>query len=465
MREVLLKMTIILLVITISGTSLSLLVGRFTPAEMLSATFRTAVSGGNQFVPDRTNFILIDLHRHIRVRFPMPVEGAFQTVTINQNGQEALIQMNDSRRMAYRYDLMMGTLSEVNFTYNDPETGNIFQMGRVFSWTGSYPLWDYDPQTGAVYRLDVASNTLEYVVNLIDENDPSSERLIANQPLYFSPTRTQIAFVGRHTIYIFNADGSNLKNYANPIGERNSYGYWSQDERYFSISGIGSQAGTTNYLRVLDLNSEEIIPATRNLESASFFNPCGWQNEWVSYVDIEYEAQVLNYQTGETYNLSSLPELTGQSIEQILWLPDCDWVMVTIDIPNDNIRAGLVHQPIYIVSRDGQTVYSLGENVAVLGDWLDSNTFLLAEAQGTEDIVYEVHVDDTLHKNPIGHFTPSGSWMTPLRSDPYHMLVYDNQGSNRYSYVSMLNLRSGAVDTYFAPNEVLTSSPIQWLWD
>jgi hypothetical protein len=465
MRGMLPRITTVLLVMTIIGSFLALVVGRFTPAEMLSTAFRTVVLGGNQYAPERSNFLLIDLNRHIRVRLPMPVEGAFQTVTINQNGQEALIQMNDSRRMAYRYNLMMGTLSEVNFTYNDPETGNIFQMGRVFSWTGSYPIWDYDPQTSAVYRLDIASNTLKHVVTLIDVNDPSSELLIANQPLYFSPTRTQIAFVGRHTIYIFNADGSNLLRYANPIGEINSYAYWSQDERYLYISRTMSQAGTTNYLRVLDLSTGEVVPATQDLESSSFFNSCGWQNEWLAYEDVEHQAQILNYQTGEAQNLSFHPELAGQPIEQILWLPDCDWVMVTIDIPNDNIRAGLVHQPIYIVSRDGQTVYFLGENVAALGGWLDSHTFLLAEAQGTEDIVYEVHLDGTLHRNSIGHFTPHGSWMIPLQTDPYHLLVYDNQSSNRFSGVSMLDLRSGEVETYLAPNELLASFPIQWLWN
>jgi hypothetical protein len=465
MRGMLIRITAGLFTLALIGVSLALLIGRFTPAEMLTTAFRGVVLRGNRYVPDRTNFLLIDLNRHIRVSIPIPVEGVIETTMISGTGQEALLQATSPERHFYSYNLITDTLRELISTYTNPETGDVFQIDSIFSWIGNEDsLWEYDSRTGAVYRIDIVNNNIEHIVTLVDENGTSPNPPNDNLSLSISPSGTQVALIDHDMIYIFNVDGSNVQRYTTSIVATNTYGYWSQDGQHIYIYGSAISTAVEDAFRIFDVNTGEIVTTTQDLEGYTF-SPCWLQSEWLAYVDSEDEGQLLNYQTGEAQNLSLHPELAGQPIEQILWLPDCDWVMVTIDIPNDNIRAGLVHQPIYIVSRDGQTVYFLGENVAALGGWLDSHTFLLAEAQGTEDIVYEVHLDGTLHRNSIGHFTPHGSWMIPLQTDPYHLLVYDNQSSNRFSGVSMLDLRSGEVETYLAPNELLASFPIQWLWN
>lgn len=460
MPKLLLRLTAALLAITIVGVSLSLAVGRTIRADLLTTALTTVTLSGNRYSPTDT-IMLIDLTRHIRIPLRIPVEGNIDVSLIHWGGQQMLLQTGSTDHHMYYYNLVTNTLHEFPTTYTDPETGEVFRWDGVYAWTiNDGNLWDYNAQNGGIFKIELGSSTIERVLPITAEvTSPSDISYFDNPTPSFSPDGTQVALADRHAIYIFDADGSNLRQYPNPIEETAGvYSYWSQDSRYLFISGFPDSPTAPMFFRVFDVSSEEILATTQNLEGNSFV-PCGWNNEWVSYVNHETEGQLFNYQTGETINVSLNPELAGQPVEWLSWFNGCDWLLVTMEGESDNTSIGLEYQPLYLVSRDGQTVHSLGESVTLLS-LMGEDRFLIAEAQGADNIIYEIHFDGTVHRTTIERFASTENRMSALYGDPYRWLVYEDQNN----HISLLNIRSGVVETYFAANELI-NFPVYWRWE
>ncbi|MFN8373805.1 MAG: hypothetical protein U0694_13135 [Anaerolineae bacterium] len=450
MRRLLLRAMGLLLLITMGGSFLALAVGQSMPAEMLTTYL------SRRFTGEIDRFLLIDLNRHIRLEIPVPLDMSVGTPTIDSNGQDVYIQTQAPGRRLYHYNLLTRTLNELNTTYLDRESGETYQMRSNFFWSNSTDLWEYNPADRTLYRFNIPDNTVERVVTLpaVESDSPLQPGGITPIPID-SPSGAQIALVNDSRLYLFNSDGTNLRQYFIADDADFGFGNWSPDERYVYISA-SSLDTAVSYFRALDVSSGEFLAATQDLEGSSFF-PCG--DMWIAYIAGRYEGHLLNFQTGATRPLSAIRELAGRPINYINWMDNCQWLMVEMRLPSSSFQAPLEHQPIYIVSRDGQTVYPLGEQVAVL-QWTDENTFLLAEAQGSEDSVYAVYFDGAPHTTLLGHFTPTGSQVRPLSSDQYRLMMINNNTNQ----LSIVNLRNGVVETYFAPDEVPRSYPVYWLW-
>src|SRR5690242_8655757 len=103
MRTLLLRITTILLAIVIVGVSLSLLVGRFLPADLLTTTLTKVTLTGNRYSPTDI-LMLIDLNRHIRLPLYVPVEGTIQMADIHWRGQQVLIHSSAAEDHMYHYN-------------------------------------------------------------------------------------------------------------------------------------------------------------------------------------------------------------------------------------------------------------------------------------------------------------------------------------------------------------------------
>jgi hypothetical protein len=453
MRGIFLRITIALLSITIVGNSLALLVGRFIPADMLTTTATITKTRG---IVDA--FLLIDLNRHLRISVPMPIAVPITTTVINWQGQNVLLMNIDSGRRLYTYNLITDTLRELDSTYIDGETNTIFGMDEIYTWSSNdNELWHIDRQNGAIYRLDVDANRLEQVIMLGDESN-IVPRIGVYATLSRSSTGEQVALVDTDMIYIFNSDGSNLRQYPKPpSGTTPSVG-WSPDERRLYLFWYG----TLNSLQILDLDTGLINADIPVDLVGSSFSPCWQHDEWLAYVDTENEGYMLNIQTGEIENLSNLPEFAGQPIRSVYWFPNCEWAIVVMGGGNSLQITGNDRYQMYIVSRDGQTLFPLGEQVDVLY-WINEDTFLLVEEQGATDNVYEVHFDGTVHQTRVGSLSTDGFVLNSLANDPYRLLIFE-----LISQMGMVvNIRSGAVETYFAPDELadFSSFPVYWRWN
>jgi hypothetical protein len=455
----LLRLTVALFAITLVGSSLALLVGRFMPTQMLTTTLTTGVTGNRSGI---TDFLLIDLNRHLRITIPIPTEGV-EDVVINENGREALIQsLAANRRHLYHYDLITDTLFELNSTYIDPNSGAIAaRITHIYNWTSNGDdLWAYNASDQTIYRLSIITNIIQPVVTLpVVENNQSGQPFPSNSFLSFSSTGAQIGIIVSDYIYLVNTDGSNLRQYPNPLETFDGYGYWLENEQYFYVSSYSSTLPMRFW--VINATSGEIVVATQDLEGSHFFSPCVEGGKLV-YIDPQNEAQLLNYQTGETQNFSHIPEFIGQTIISISWILNCEWVLVTIEAQTDS-SGGFTHYAAYIVSQDRQTIYELGEAVNILNQ-VASNRYVMTEAQGTEEIVYDVYFDGVVHKTRLSsdipdEFFASGNWWNLLVGDVHRFVGYDAN-----NHISVMNVRSGEVEYYFALDELIGSFPIQWLW-
>src|SRR5690349_3170832 len=116
----LLRLTLVLFAMMLVGSSIALLVGHFMPTQMLTTAVTTIATGNLSGI---TDFLLVDLNRHLRITIPFPVDNIINDIKIDGNGQEALILTGRTDKHLYIYNLMSDTLRELNSTYIYPETG------------------------------------------------------------------------------------------------------------------------------------------------------------------------------------------------------------------------------------------------------------------------------------------------------------------------------------------------------
>jgi hypothetical protein len=455
-QRIVLRMAMLFLAITTGTTLLSLLVGHFMPADMLSAV--------TQHIPyeyQKATFALIDLNRHLRTNMTISVPEGILQITINQSGQEALIitQGIDTRVHLYHYHLLADALRELSTTYPDLDTGYALSIDSFPQWSpDNTTLWHYDSGLGVVYRLDLANNIWQRLITFPENYTRALQTFQPNNQISISLDQTQMAVVSRDTIYVFNSDGTHLRQYARPVEAVFVYLTWSPEGQQLYIYSYSGLSSTLADFRILDLNSGEINSYSSSLEGY-IFSRCPQDAAWWVYVDTEQHGQVFNAQTGESQNLNLLPELADQSIQRLSWTPDCAWVVVTIGNPNDNNMPGLAHRRMYLVSRNTELVYLLTESGGILS-WIDNDSLLLTEAQPNgSDLSYEVNFNNTFEKAPTDHFVPVGDFIIPLRNDPYRLLIYDF-GTTMQS----VDVRSGSVVTYQAANETILQFYL-WRWD
>jgi hypothetical protein len=457
-RGTVLRMALVFPAVTTGIIILSLIVGHLTPTDMLSVLTSTV-----PYEYQKVNFALFDLNHQLRVDLSVTLPEAVSQRALSSDGREALIMTRgtDTFYHLYHYDLITDSLQEIRTTYTDTETGEVFQIESLPQWLASdKSLWVYDPENGILYRFDEVRQVWRRIITFPDDFTPSPREFQGSVRIMTSPDETRMAITSTDTIYVFNADGSRLRQYALPVDSIFSYINWSLDGEQLYIYSLSNDDFAVDAFRILDLKSGGINTLTLRLEGY-VFTPCADGTTWWSYVDTDLHGQILNTLTGERHDLSLLPELVNQTVEQLLWTPDCAGVIVVIGDPNDIAFPSRMSRRLYFVSREDPQVSLLSESGSILS-WIDDSSFLLRETppNGTT-LNYEVTLRETPEKVPINHFVPEGYFLASIGNNPYRLFVY-NFGTPTGLW--SIDIRTGDLDSYQTENETIGQFYL-WHWD